>query len=75
MSYSNLYFLEHEVKARLEELRLEAQAHRSVRLARSQQEGWLSTRLRDLRCHLLDLMVGLGFALERCTVPLRPVSQ
>jgi outer membrane cobalamin receptor len=75
MAYSNLYFLEHTVKAHAEEAQHEARAQQLVRQARGKQEWQLSARLHDLRCRLLDLAVALGFALERCTLPLEPVSK
>ena len=65
-------FLEMESRRRIEEYRREAAEHRRARLAHGERRQWMPLKfgqhLAHLKCRVLDLLVGLGFAVERCLI-------
>jgi hypothetical protein len=69
----NHVFLEIESRRRIEEFHREAEQNRLARLAQGERRPWmrvdLTRYLAQFKCRALDLIGGLGFAVERCLMP------
>ena len=72
-----MYLLSEDyVRVRMEELHREAEALHLARLAQPRTRRPLLDRLADVRCRALDMLAGLGFAIQSCVVqPMPPQSR
>lgn len=66
MVNGNPFFMEAEMRRRSEEFRLQADQFRLARLAEGGPKRRGRLDLGGLKCRALDVLAGLGLALERC---------